>query len=66
MIQMYYPERRDVVTLEGVPDAFQVLWVNRERGSADLLALKEETYVLANVSFARLHSLEEEAASERG
>jgi hypothetical protein len=59
--QMYSPRRQDLVTLEGEQALFQVLWVNRERGTADLLALGINTHVEVDVPFTRLQSLEEDA-----
>jgi len=57
---MYTPSARELVEIAGMPDLFQVLWVNQSGKRADLLALKDRPYAVADVPFARLRPYQEE------
>ena len=61
---MYVPSARELVEIAGLPDLFQVLWVNQPGKRADLLALKDRPYAIADVPFARLRPYQEEPGLE--
>ena len=61
---MYVPSARELVEIAGLPDLFQVLWVNRPGRRADLLALRDRPYAIADVPFARLRPHHEEPELE--
>jgi len=58
--EMYVPSARDIVEIAGLPDLFQVLWVNESRKRADLLAVRERPYAVPDVPFARLRPFQAE------
>ena len=51
---MYIPSARDVVEIAGLPDVFQVLWVNQPGRRVDLLAVRKKPYAIADVPFSRV------------
>ena len=61
---MYIPSARELVEIAGLPDLFRVLWVNQPGKRADLLALKDRPYAIADVPFARLRPYQEEPELE--
>ena len=61
---MYIPSARDVVEIAGLPDVFQVLWVNELGKRADLLAVRKKPYAIADVPFARLRPYQEDPEQE--
>ena len=61
---MYVPSSRELVEIAGLPDLFQVLWVNQPERRADLLAVKDRPYAIADVPFTRLRPHQEEPRLE--
>jgi hypothetical protein len=61
---MYVPSAKELVEIAGLPDLFQVLWVNQLGKRADLLALKDRPYAIADVPFTRLRPYQEEPELE--
>ena len=56
---MHCPTKREIVTISGLPGLFLVLWVNREKQRADLLAMRKNPYALPDVPFKRLRAYNE-------
>jgi len=61
---MYTPSAREIVEIAGLPDLFQVLWVNSPGKRADLLAVRKKPYAVADVPFARLRPYQEKPEAE--
>jgi len=61
---MYVPSARDLVEIAGMPDLFQVLWVNQPRKRVDLLAVRERPYAIPDVPFARLRPFQDDPEVE--
>jgi len=62
--EMYVPTAKDIVEIAGLPDLFQVLWVNEPRRRADLLAVRERPYAIPDVPFTRLRPFQADADME--
>jgi hypothetical protein len=61
---MYIPSARELVEIAGLPGLFLVLWVNRQSKRADVIALRDTPYAVADVPFARLRQYREEPESD--
>ncbi len=61
---MYIPSARDLVEIAGQPGLFLVLWVNREAKRADLMALRDHAYAVADVPCARLRPYQQDKGLE--
>jgi hypothetical protein len=61
---MYIPSLRELVEIAGLPGLFMVLWVNRQKERADLLAMREGPYALVDIPFSRLRPHQDQIGLE--